>query len=145
MLLAGALAGLLLGGCAGQSGVAVDEPEDPMPTDDEGPGDGADAPPDRGADDPAAGSDAVLGAETTTAIDQVVADGADRDDVLVQEAEFVTWPDGALGCPDDDSMYTQALVEGYRIVLDVDGEPVTFHGADGEPPFRCDDPQPPVQ
>jgi hypothetical protein len=31
--------------------------------------------------------------------------------------EPVTWPDGSLGCPDPGMMYTQALVEGYRVTL----------------------------
>lgn len=29
----------------------------------------------------------------------------------------VTWPDSALGCPQPDEMYTQALVPGYRVRL----------------------------
>jgi hypothetical protein len=39
-------------------------------------------------------------------------------------------------------MYTQALVDGYRIVLRVGGDEVTYHGANGKPPFRCDHPNP---
>jgi hypothetical protein len=67
------------------------------------------------------------------------------EDIEVLVAEEVTWPDGALGCPEPDGMYTQALVEGYRIVLEVDGREVHYHGARGEPPFLCEDPQPPVE
>jgi hypothetical protein len=70
--------------------------------------------------------------------------GVDPAEIEVVSAEEVTWPDGALGCPEPDGMYTQALVEGYRIVLQVDGDEVHYHGARGEPPFRCEDPQPPV-
>ena len=32
-------------------------------------------------------------------------------------AEFVTWSDGSLGCPQPSVMYTQALVDGYWIVV----------------------------
>jgi hypothetical protein len=83
-------------------------------------------------------------------VDQAVVDaggeaGVDPDEIEVLVAEEVTWPDGALGCPQPDGMYTQALVEGYRIVLDVAGEEVHYHGARGEPPFRCDDPQEPAE
>jgi hypothetical protein len=37
-------------------------------------------------------------------------------------------------------MYTQALVEGHRIVLIVSGERVRYHAAFGAEPFRCDAP-----
>ncbi len=133
LMIVAAAAGLLLSSCA-----ADDDPElgvDPPPSED---GDD-DADPDDASD-----VDAVLGDETMQAIEAAVADGAERDDIEVREAASVTWPDGSLGCPEDDEMYTQALVEGYRIVLDVAGDEVVFHGAEGEPPFRCDDPQPPV-
>jgi hypothetical protein len=83
-------------------------------------------------------------------VDQAVVDaggefGVDPEDIEVVTAEEVTWPDGSLGCPEPDGMYTQALVQGYRIVLDVDGREVHFHGAQGEPPFLCEDPQPPAE
>jgi hypothetical protein len=59
-------------------------------------------------------------------VDQAVVEaggefGVGPEDIEVVVAEEVTWPDGALGCPEPDGMYTQALVEGYRIVLEVDG------------------------
>lgn len=148
---------LVVAGCAGQD---VPTPEDGTEVEGDGPesspeadgdgdgddaGDGPESSPapedDAATDDPAAGSDAALGEETAAAISET---GADPDDVEVREATFVTWPDGALGCPEDGMMYTQALVEGYRIVLVVDGEEVTFHGAAGQPPFRCEDPRPPA-
>lgn len=69
----------------------------------------------------------------------------DTSAVTVVQAEAVTWSDGALGCPEEDKAYTQALVEGYRIVVEVDGEQVHYHGAWGEPPFRCEDPEPPAE
>jgi hypothetical protein len=56
--------------------------------------------------------------------------------------EQVTWRDGSLGCPQPGRMYTQALVEGYRVTLRVDGETVYYHGATGQPPIRCDHPAP---
>lgn len=65
---------------------------------------------------------------------------ADAIDVLTNER--VTWRDGSLGCPEPGMMYTQALVEGYRIVLQVDGQDFAYHGADGGAPSRCDNPDP---
>ena len=59
--------------------------------------------------------------------DAVVADalarsGATQSSVTVQTAEQVEWSDGSLGCPAPDMMYTQAIVPGYHVVLDVGGQ-----------------------
>ncbi|MDX1625980.1 MAG: hypothetical protein R3323_05660 [Wenzhouxiangellaceae bacterium] len=75
-------------------------------------------------------------------IAEAVADLAERTDmpagdIRVVEAESVTWRDGALGCPEPGMMYTQALVPGYRIVLEVGGERHLYHGARGREPFFC--------
>jgi hypothetical protein len=59
--------------------------------------------------------------------------------------ERVTWRDGSLGCPVEGRSYTQALVEGYRIVLSIDGSTYHYHGSDGNPPFACENPQDPVE
>jgi len=50
----------------------------------------------------------------------VVVDAARRfqvaeDAVVLASAEQVTWSDGSLGCPQPGRMYTQMLVEGYRV------------------------------
>jgi hypothetical protein len=68
--------------------------------------------------------------------------GVDPSDVQVITAEAVTWSDGSLGCPEPGMSYTQALVPGYRVVLEIDGEELSFHSdASGE--FRfCEDPVP---
>ena len=68
--------------------------------------------------------------------------GVDPDDIEVVVHEQVTWRDGSLGCPKPGMFYTQALVEGYRIVLQAGGEEVAYHGSAGKPPFRCDHPAP---
>lgn len=54
-----------------------------------------------------------------TLLDAVLADAARRGDAAAQLVAFeaVTWPDGSLGCPQPDRVYTQALVPGYRIVV----------------------------
>ncbi|HET8738972.1 MAG TPA: hypothetical protein VFO17_04485 [Acidimicrobiia bacterium] len=41
------------------------------------------------------------------------------EDVEVVRAEAVTWPNGALGCPEPGLSYTQALVEGHHVELKV--------------------------
>lgn len=52
-------------------------------------------------------------------------------------ARAVTWANGAMGCPQEGMMYTQALVEGYYILLRTEGREVAYHaGRDGRP-FHC--------
>lgn len=70
------------------------------------------------------------------------ADLAARLDVPEQRVEvldqrWVTWPDGAMGCPEPGMMYTQALVPGVWIRLSVDGDEHVYHGRRGAEPFHC--------
>jgi hypothetical protein len=68
----------------------------------------------------------------------------DPADIEVVRGERVTWPDGALGCPQPGMMYTQALVNGYRVMLGVDGRTRVFFyhsGPDGQP-FLCPSDEP---
>ncbi len=52
-------------------------------------------------------------------LDDVVArTGAERSTIRVIHSEQVVWPDGSLGCPQPGQMYTQALVDGYRVILE---------------------------
>jgi hypothetical protein len=48
--------------------------------------------------------------------------GSPVTDVTVVSAEAKTWNDGSLGCPVPGQMYTQALVDGYQVILEIDGE-----------------------
>lgn len=57
--------------------------------------------------------------------------------IVVREAGWVTWPDGSLGCPQPDQMYTQALVPGYRLVLEAGGQRYRYHGARDQMPKYC--------
>jgi len=72
-----------------------------------------------------------------------IADAAVRFDrpeseIAVAGALRVVWSDGSLGCPEPGMMYTQALVDGYQLTLEVDGRRVDYHGADGQPPSLCE-------
>lgn len=63
--------------------------------------------------------------------------GRTLDEITVVRAQEVTWANGALGCPEEGMMYTQALVEGFYILLaDADGEHAYHSGRDGQP-FFC--------
>jgi hypothetical protein len=55
--------------------------------------------------------------------------GLAAEDVKVISAEAVNWPNGALGCPRPGAMYTQAIVPGYRVVLDAGGERFAYHAS----------------
>lgn len=70
--------------------------------------------------------------------------GISLDEIRVVTAEAVTWPDGSIGCPQPDMMYTQALVPGYRVILDVAGEELAFHAAQDGTFAPCANPVEPV-
>jgi hypothetical protein len=80
---------------------------------------------------PTQGGQVQSGEVPAVILDAVLADAADRTAVDVDEsdvalAEFVVWSDGSLGCPEPGVVYTQALVEGYRVVIDVDGTIIDY-------------------
>lgn len=88
-----------------------------------------------------------LDAEARETVESAMTDLAERtgeatDAVTLVTFEDVTWNDGSLGCPKPGEMYTQALVDGSRTVLELDGVTYDYHaGADGDP-FLCENPPP---
>ena len=64
--------------------------------------------------------------------------GVSAADVKVISAEAVNWPNGALGCPKPGRMYTQAIVPGYRILLEADGKRFTYNASTRGGYKRCD-------
>ena len=86
------------------------------------------------------------------AIRQALADASQRtgrptDELQIVSAESVTWPDGALGCPQPGMAYTQALVPGFRVRVRAGEELFDYHsGRSGAPtlcpPDRARDPLP---
>lgn len=59
-------------------------------------------------------------------------------DPVVTSAKSVTWNDGSLGCPKPGQSYTQALVDGFQVVLEVDGEPFDYRSAGGSSVRLCE-------
>lgn len=57
--------------------------------------------------------------------------------IKVSGARMVTWRSGALGCPEPGMNYTQALVPGSVIYLQVDNVIHAYHGKIGSEPFYC--------
>jgi len=53
----------------------------------------------------------------------------DTSQLRVALAEAVTWPDGALGCPEPGRQYAQVLVSGYRIRITAGSETLEYHGS----------------
>lgn len=141
-LLLGLVAALLLTACGGAGDPAAPgEPDDP--TDDPAETGSDDDPDDADGTDPD-DTEAFAGEVELAIADAAAHFDVDASSIEVAAAEAVTWPDGALGCPEPDEVYTQALVDGYRILLEVDGATVAYHGQDGSDPFRCDDPAEPA-
>lgn len=88
------------------------------------------SPPPSGGAVPGAVPDDVL----ASVVDAAAAEtGVDPADVVVVSAEAVTWGDGSLGCPQPGMMYTQALVDGYRVVVEAGGRELDYRVGNGEP------------
>jgi hypothetical protein len=49
-----------------------------------------------------------------------------REQLVIVRAEAVVWNDGSLGCPEPGMGYTQALVNGYWVVLKGAGQTFDF-------------------
>lgn len=121
--------GVTLAGCGG----ATDEPAGPADPTDPATTEDGDAP-----DDVETGVDDRW---VTAAKDDLAAHlGVEAGQIAVVEGGLVDWNDGSLGCPEPGMAYTQAIVPGYRLVLEHDGERYHYHGARDQAPFRCDDP-----
>lgn len=101
-----------------------------------------------GDDDPAkepAATTSTPTSDPTGPAALAVADLAARLDVdpasiEVVSEETVTWRDGSLGCAKEGSSYTQALVEGSRIILRADGTDYEYHSGGSKSPFWCEKP-----
>lgn len=94
-----------------------------------------------GGPPPVVAETAVTGAPAEM-IEAALDDAANRSttaraDIKVTSAEAVTWPDGSLGCPKPGMMYTQALVAGYRIVLQADEQTLNYHAMSRGRPLFC--------
>jgi hypothetical protein len=54
-----------------------------------------------------------------------------REQLVIVRAESAVWNDGSLGCPEPGMMYTQALVNGYWIVINAAGREYDFRVGSG--------------
>lgn len=81
--------------------------------------------------EPAAGGDVSLPAEITNPIlaDAATRLGVDPSAVTIVSAHAETFSDGSLGCPEPDMMYTQAIVDGYQVIVEANGTQVDYRGS----------------
>jgi hypothetical protein len=61
----------------------------------------------------------------------------DPGQINLLEVASVTWPDGSLGCPQPDMVYTQVQVDGIRIRFQAGEQIYEYHGGGGRTPFLC--------
>jgi hypothetical protein len=72
--------------------------------------------------------------------DAIVADLASRGVTgtpQLESAHAVTWNNGALGCPSPGMVYTQALVDGMRVIVPVDGPTYDYRFGTSDAPKLC--------
>lgn len=140
VLLAGTLAGALAG-CAGGGSDPDEGPTTLQPSDSPEPSQSSEP-----TDSPEPSGDATpVPASVQAAVDDLASD-LDVPAAAIQAGplEPVTWSNGALGCPEQGMSYTEALTDGYRVVLTVDGEQYHYHAGTDEELFYCADPIDPV-
>ena len=91
----------------------------------------ASASPADGSGEPVATGGTSLPASIT---DPIVADaatrlGVDPSALTIVEATAQTFSDGSLGCPEPGMMYTQALVDGYQVIVEGNGTRLDYRGS----------------
>ncbi len=62
----------------------------------------------------------------------------DVNDIQLLQWDSVTWRDGSLGCPEAGMMYTQALVNGYSVLLEANGQQYYYHTNNRSQFIQCD-------
>ena len=133
-LLAACGAGSLEGGASSPSAVGP-QTDRPLPT--------ASLPPDVSTEPMP--SQPIAGAVPEDLLSQILADAADRSGLPIDELEIVvadsvTFNDGSLGCPQPGMAYTQALVDGYRVVVAAAGEEFDYRAARAGGFIYCENP-----
>lgn len=65
-------------------------------------------------------------------------------EIVLLDAQAVTWSDSSLGCPQPGMLYTDVLTSGYLILLSVNNKNYEYHTGRGSDIFLCENPTPPV-
>ena len=106
------------------------------------------------ATDPGANvSDVPTSSSPTPAEDPKVAEaiadlskrqGVKSEEITIVSNDKVTWRDASLGCPEPGKMYTTALTDGVRVVLEAAGKKYEYHGGKTGSVSLCENPQEPA-
>jgi hypothetical protein len=89
-----------------------------------------------GAAEPAV--DPAIASTTQLALEDAARRTAiDRNRLEVVTAEAVLWSNGSFGCPQDDTLYTQTPVRGFRIRIRAGDQVLDYHAGVGGKPFLC--------
>jgi hypothetical protein len=77
----------------------------------------------------------VTGETPASLLEDILADVVERtsatqEAVVIIRDQEVVWSDGSLGCPQPGVFYTQALVPGYWVVLQVGGEEYDYRASE---------------
>lgn len=66
--------------------------------------------------------------------------GVEVGDLRVISSHRATWQDGAWGCPAPGRLYTQAVEEGYVVIVEADGAQYDYRFGSGPVPKLCSPP-----
>jgi hypothetical protein len=85
----------------------------------------------------------ITGEAPEDLIEQILSDlekrtGAGRQTIQVIRSEVVIWNDGSLGCPKPGELYTQALVNGYHVVLKLGDQDYDYRATQTGYFFLCE-------
>lgn len=91
----------------------------------------------------------TIGEIPTEILETLHADARDRagqpgSAITALRAEAVEWPDGSLGCPQPGMMYTQAIVPGYWVVLELAGKQFDYRVSERGHFVLCENGAPPI-
>lgn len=72
-----------------------------------------------------------MSAVPQTILDAILDEAANQagiagDQLTIERAEAVVWNDGSLGCPAPDEFYSQALVNGYWVIVQAGDQTYDF-------------------
>jgi hypothetical protein len=75
-------------------------------------------------------------------MDSILADAASRmsvptGDLVPVKADEIVWNDGSLGCPKPGESYTQALVNGYWVIVVAGDRPLDYRASGSGFFFLC--------
>jgi hypothetical protein len=92
---------------------------------------------------PPENSTPIVGEVPNELLDAILSDLATRigvalENITVIQGQATVWPDGSMGCAQPGLFYTQALVNGYWVILDVDGKQYDYRASDRGYFFLCE-------